>query len=281
MVSTTLRMFDESYIEWFNGDKEYYDLSIDPQQLENRYANLTAARKQTLKNAIRSLKTPMLPLVSVTVPFQAAELLGRESVLKGVAEDDRGLWSVKIAMRDETTHRFWNGTNWQNGFVQLTADLTNQGGQTALWKLPLNIPANLATGETKKIWIWCVDVTGNYDRNVRTATFRLDVEGPTMTMTSPRRNEAAGNPVGFSGKATDESRVTHVRLVIINRDGNRYWTGNRLSDEFAFVDADVNNSGLWTYRVALPAGQYYASARGFDEHGNYSRQIASQVFRVQ
>ena len=280
MVSTTLRLYDESYIEWFNGDKEYYDLNVDPNQLQNRYANLSTTKKQFFKNKIRSVKAPMVPLVSVTVPFEEDQVLGRESTLEGLAEDDRGLWSVKVAVRDESTYKFWNGTNWQNGFTRLTADLTNQGGQLARWKLPLNIPAHLATGSTKKIWIWCVDVSGNYDRNVRTATFKLDVEGPTVPIFSPAQGQVVNNPVDFAGTATDESQIAFVRLVVINRDSNRYWTGNGFSNVYSYVNTDVNDYGDWNYNVSLPAGKYYVSARGYDEHGNFTRNIAARVFRI-
>ena len=38
LAYTAERFYDEIYVSWSNGQREYYDLADDPFQLENRYA---------------------------------------------------------------------------------------------------------------------------------------------------------------------------------------------------------------------------------------------------
>jgi arylsulfatase A-like enzyme len=47
-----LRLQHEAYLEWGNGEKEYYDLAADPFQLDNRYEQLSEQARRTLASRL-------------------------------------------------------------------------------------------------------------------------------------------------------------------------------------------------------------------------------------
>lgn len=46
-----------SYIEWDNGEREYYDLVLDPFQLENSYDQLSSRKRAELAAALEKLRS--------------------------------------------------------------------------------------------------------------------------------------------------------------------------------------------------------------------------------
>ena len=51
-----IRTRDALYVEYANGEREYYDLAVDPYQLENTYASLTPEESATLSARLETLK---------------------------------------------------------------------------------------------------------------------------------------------------------------------------------------------------------------------------------
>lgn len=51
-----LRTATYTYVEYDNGEREYYDRTTDSYQLRNTYAGLSAARKATLHSDLDALK---------------------------------------------------------------------------------------------------------------------------------------------------------------------------------------------------------------------------------
>lgn len=281
LLYTSLRFKDRSYIEWHNGEKEYYDLNIDPLQLRNSYDQLSTTEQHSLGNRIREIKTPMIPDASFRVPFEDNEFIGRNTALEGFAEDDFGFYGVKIAIRDETTFQYWNGSSWQANYHQLDARLSNPDGQITSWRLPLHFPEDQVTDSPIKVFVWAVDPHGNYNTSPPTKSFRIDHTGPEITLTSPEQNETVQNPAQLIGAIQDESNIREIRIVVYEIPSKRYWNGASLQATRITNDAILESDGAWSFSASLPAGRYYVSARGFDEFGNYSREIAKRVFRVE
>jgi len=71
-----LRAVNYSYTEWYDGQKEYYNLVSDPMELNNVYNSLTETRKKSLANQLGKLATcdastfnnPCRPTIKVTGP---------------------------------------------------------------------------------------------------------------------------------------------------------------------------------------------------------------------
>lgn len=52
-----LRLQDEVYIEWYTGEREYYDLLSDPYQLNNAYSNLPRVMREALADKLNAWRT--------------------------------------------------------------------------------------------------------------------------------------------------------------------------------------------------------------------------------
>ncbi len=280
LASTALRYFDEAYIEWFNGEFEYYHLPSDPHQIRNAYDQLSTARKIDLATEIRMIKTPTIPQVGMIRPFEEFDLVGRQFDLQGIAEDDEGMLAVKVALIDPLDRRFWNGTEWQDDFFQLTTELTNPGGQITKWRIPIDIPRTAAIENPIRLRIWAVDLSRNYDSD-RSAWFRLDLSPPVCRIEHPTRHQTVFNPFAITGTVMDENEVRQVRLVIKDRDTGKFWNGSIMVDDWNFHLAALLEDGQWSYQSPLPAGRYYVSVRGIDEHGNHNATVVNQFFKVQ
>jgi hypothetical protein len=279
-VSSALRYYDESYIEWFNGDAEYYHLPDDPHQVRNRFDQLSSQQQLRMAADIRAIKTPMDPEVGIITPFGVDGIVGRQFNLQGFAEDDEGIWGVKVALVDQTTHRYWNGNAWQTDFAQLTTELTNPGGQLTKWRIPIDIPREVATENTIKLRVWPIDVAGNYRRDIE-SYFRLDLTSPVCEIEQPTRHQRVPPQLTISGTAVDDSEVGQVRLVIKNRDTGDYWNGSVMVDDWNYHTAMILDNSQWKFDAELPAGRYLVSVRGIDEHGNFATEVVTQVFVVQ
>jgi arylsulfatase A-like enzyme len=133
-----LRYYDQVYVEWVTGDKEFYDLADDPFELNNAYSSLSKQRKQQLKrDLLASRAESMIPIV--TVLPAAIETADRDPLLvRGFAEDDQSISRVSLTIQDSQTKQFWNGKSWDKDAVDLEATLSANDQQIIAWHYPLH-----------------------------------------------------------------------------------------------------------------------------------------------
>lgn len=169
-ASTTLRTVDRVYTEWANGDKDFFDLKVDPQQLDNSYDDLHPIIQDFYASWLRIQKNPnQKSNARFTVPFEHREQIPAGQSLRGLAEDPKGVEHVRLSIYDVDGKRYWNGSSWQTNFVQVNADLENPKGQITFWNFE-SMPdgSDVATGDMVA-WVW------SYDRNFDHANPRLTV----------------------------------------------------------------------------------------------------------
>ena len=265
--SLALRMFDSVYIEWADGTAEFYDLSADPLQLQNCLDQLPPGRQDELSRSMRLYREIAdQPNTTISVPFAPGDILKRNSPLQGMAEDGEGIRNVKLVLRRMSDYACWNGEAWQPEFARIDAALANPGQQLTAWSCEL--PDDLSGDEYVGVWAQAWDVTGQCDTELPWALFRIDTSGPVSTMEIPAA-PVLNRGLSIRGTATDERRVTDVRLVIRNTDSGLYWTGDRWVDNWTYLVLPVARSTqTWSYSHPGIQGHLYISSRAVDDSGN-------------
>ena len=168
-ASTALRTTDMIYTEWANGDKDFFDLRFDPDQLNNTYAVLNPATKEFFANWLRKLKNPnQKSKARFSVPFEEFEQLTIGQGLRGLAEDSIGVEQVRLAVYDLERELYWNGQQWQPNFFLLQAELENPGGQITFWNYDQMPDGDNATSGFKAAWVWSYDRNFRHDSNTLT-----------------------------------------------------------------------------------------------------------------
>ncbi len=132
-----LRCYDELYVEWVTGDKEFYQLSRDPFELENGYDSLTDQKKRQLKQELLSSRNVrMNPLVTVLPePIETSD--NDPLVLRGYAEDDQKITRVHLTIQDSGSQRFWNGKFWDKKRDDVIAVASSDNQQIIAWRYPI------------------------------------------------------------------------------------------------------------------------------------------------
>jgi arylsulfatase A-like enzyme len=177
-ASTTLRMVDSVYTEWANGDKDFFDLKTDPQQLNNTYDQLIPVRKDFFAFWLRTLKNPSHQSIArFSAPYFRGQTIAPGSHLRGLAEDAFGVKSVRLAICDVSNNRYWNGTIWKDSFCQVEAELENPNGQITFWNYSAMPTGDDAVSGQVATWAWA------FDENFRQAPptlalFKFDQTAP-------------------------------------------------------------------------------------------------------
>ena len=162
--ATALRTTDTVYTEWANGEKDYYDLKSDPQQLDNSFDELQPIYQDFLASWLRQLKnSEQTSNARFTIPFEHREKLTIGQSLRGLAEDPQGVAQVKLAIRDLDGKRYWNGSAWQAEFVLVEAELENPEGQISFWNYEA-MPAGDNVVTEMAAWAWSYDNNFVYDK---------------------------------------------------------------------------------------------------------------------
>jgi hypothetical protein len=163
-ASNAVRFEDSLYVDWANGDREFYDLAADPDQLENIYDELELGDQLLADAWLRVLKNPELPTrARFTTPHEFNEQVSSQATLEGLAEDAKGVAQVRLAIRDIFSKQYWNGQEWQEEFVQLSGELSNPGGQISQWSCSQLPPDDQETSGNFVTWAWAYDREGRFD----------------------------------------------------------------------------------------------------------------------
>ncbi len=146
-----LRYHDRLYIEWVTGDREYYDLSTDPYELENSYDSLSNEDKEKLREDLFATRAvEMNPIITVMHrPVLSAER-SFPYCARGMAEDDRCVDKIELMIR-HMTRGYWNGKSWQKRRTRVLVEDYAKDQQIVSWRYDLREPLSLLNNDETEI----------------------------------------------------------------------------------------------------------------------------------
>ena len=265
-ASTAIRLKNAMYVEWATGGREYFNLKRDPEQLENIYANLPLATRQTFANSLRRSKNWSPAEASFRRPYYDLDELEFPYALEGIAETTVATRTVRLAIRDLANGKYWDGDKWVSGFKQVSADLGQGNGVLTSWKLPLEFGAQKPAG-LMKAWVWGLDWSSNYEAP-DTVVFRLGPSESAVTLVSPVYAQRFDGTAELNGAALrgDDPVLDEVQLRIRDVDSGKFWNGSSFISQTTYLPVE-NHSNSWSYSSAMPAGTYRISVNGIDSDG--------------
>ncbi|QEG21381.1 Choline-sulfatase [Mariniblastus fucicola] len=277
-ASTGLRLKTAIYVEWATGGREYFNLSRDPDQIENIYSQIPLSNKQTFANKLRKMKSWAPASASFRKPYFDLEPLEYPYTLEGIAESAVSTREVRIAIRDLTTGKFWDGSQWSDAFKQVSATLAHPNAMLTTWKLPLDFgdqpPAGLA-----KAWVWGLDWSSTF-QSPESVTFRLGKVTSRVTLDSPSYAQCFAGTVDLHGSAVSgvQPQLEDFELRIRDVNSLEFWNGNSFSRSSVYLSAQ-RTPGSWSLSATLPPGTYRVSINGRDLDGN-AFDVIHRLFHV-
>ena len=198
---SALRYHDQLYIEWATGDREFYDLSQDPYELENAYDSLSSEEQQKLsEDLIASRAVEMDPIVTVIPRPILTEHLNFPYCVRGIAEDNNSVKKIELMIR-HVERGYWNGSSWgrQHCYVEAKDFQTDQ--QMTSWRYDIRDAVSQLTEkdtmmlkDQRKVFRFVVrviayDQEGNKSEEARTQLFPLYTADPFSVLTAKQTND--------------------------------------------------------------------------------------------
>jgi hypothetical protein len=279
---TALRMHHEIFVSWATGDYEYYDLESDPFQLDNGWSSLSRERKQELKRSIRRFRhRPIDPIATLDQSYKD-RFLSQRITLSGYAEDDKSVADAFVVLRSRATHRYWNGSSWQDEWHGNRVALENPDQPITIWNYQTEVTTETDSGLDELVFSYrAIDQAGNFTTDVAWHTNLIDGKAPEVDFDNDLNNQVFASTVPLQGTYFDGVSFDHVQLAIRDIDRNKYWNGNGFQSGWTFVVPQLATDTNWQYRVDLPPGHYAASVRGFDSVGNWQAEPSIIRFQVE
>ena len=187
-----LRTTDELYIHWANGQREYYDLRDDPNQVGNSVQDLDRQQRRSFERRLRAARVatstssagrPTEPVVTLANPSKWEPMTGSDFTITGMAEDDRAVEAVLLSIQHPNTKKFWNGIAWQTEQTEVEADLANRGGIISVWSYALK--KNQLGGSQ----FLNVNISATNKRGITVTTGVVEARYPPPAVAVKRRNE--------------------------------------------------------------------------------------------
>ena len=216
------------------------------------------------------------PDTVLTAPTEASVLNARPVIISGSATDDQNVNQVRLTIQNGNG-LYWSAGGWSSN--------------------PATVDATLGTGTTSRTWEYGFDPGGNGSFTVTAAAvdagtnvdqtpagpvaFSIDAPAeddiipPNGTVTVPTPNQVfpTGQPIAFTGQATDNVGVGSVQVAIRNRTTLQWLQPNGTwGATFRWLDgATLSNpngqSTGWTYNWLTPpagSGIYLIQVRARD-----------------
>lgn len=264
MTYAAERRFDSIFVGWANGQREFYDLSSDPFQLENSYGDLAPLVQGSLVESLRSFRgmdvTPNLTIAS-PVP---GDSVGSEIQFSGFAEDNSAALLSKLTIRSFATGRFYDGDKWVT--------------QPTHIRIPVDAPEHSVTDWSESIKIYTETVTnidylicyaqaiddsgkfGSFDSTINMiegmsmfARFNPSIDGKTFE---------SGKAVRLSGYIGERPN-SQVKVVVYRKSDGRYFNGNEFQASYTSIRCDLLENHRWGKSLNLPSGRYRAFLRAW------------------
>ena len=206
------------------------------------------------------------PVDAATVPLPVH--------IAGNVSDDVGVSQVEIAIRNNATMQWWNGTGWGT-FRYNVATVATPGAPSTSWSYTFAPPAGGFYGYQVR----ARDAAGNVSsptpwRRFTAQASTVDTQAPSPTVSSPVDTATVPLPVHIAGNVSDDVGVSQVEIAIRNNATMQWWNGTGWGT-FRYNVATVATPGApstsWSYTFAPPAGGFYGyQVRARDAAGNVS-----------
>ena len=157
-----LRYHNKIYVEWINGDKEYYDFSDDPHELSNAFENLSTPEQRLLKRDLLNSRHVSMNPIATIIPAPV-ELDDRADWVQGRAEDDHSIAEILIHLQNPETKKFWTGRQWSKSPTDLRANISADDQKLITWHYPISQLNAARLNATA----WAVDNDGNESAKVQ------------------------------------------------------------------------------------------------------------------
>jgi arylsulfatase A-like enzyme len=282
---TSIRFQNSVYTEWSNGDKEFYDLAIDPLQLENKYLEQSDSNKFHLANQLAALKRDLpAPLCFFRSPTQATRVFLGEARLEGLAESKGDIEEVRLQITENTAEgiRFWNGSEWTANDSSVFATIESTDSMITDWHYRFGPPLN--SFRNYKVRATVVGANGGPPSLPVEESFSIDPDQPFSQLIFPTSETARyGGRLNLRGWAQDDAGIRAVRLVIRNAETNKYWNGQDWQDAYILVSASVTPGVYvdWHYEFVprKTSGSAHVMVRAISNDGRYDRPAQSTMIR--
>ena len=280
-----------------------YDVTLPHEGVWRGSATATDTIGQAdLRSATRDWRidsTVVAPTVAISQPvemippFAAPTVIaepGSPITISGTSEDDQGLKSVEITLRNSSTGE---GLASDCSFVA--------GGNGSCRISPVNIsgsvynwtyttPFNLTPG-SYSFTVRATDDEDNTTSSNNQGRLTINAQFPgdnppatTMAFTAPTDGSLT---VNLAGTATDETGVTNVRVSIQDRETGRYLQANgTMAAPIAYREATLGTpngtSTTWSLPpITLPSGgDWRFAATAFDTRGQFDASPATGTYTL-
>ncbi len=258
----SLRMPHEIFTEWSNGEREYYDLTVDPYQLDNRYSALSEGQALRYRDRLRALKRGGGPLVTLVCP----ELISKNTPITGVAEDDDSIIKVEVSVQDIDQDLYWAGGKWSPSRVWIEAKLANPQGLISDWQMWVDL-TKIENGGSIQITARSQNAEEKFSQSV-VGLYRVDAIEPTTEIRIPQNASVVESPFIVFGICGDNAEMRGVELELKDLGSNRFWDGATWTREKVTFFKRVAQE-RWHVELSAPSGSYRVTAKSLDRAGNY------------
>ncbi len=270
----SLRLNHRIFTEWSNGQVEYYDLAVDPFQVENQIGSLSKEQRAEFSRRLHQLKQGAPEPV---VTFACPELISKNTPIRGLAEHDQAVAAVEVSIRDPQHDLYWTGKSWRSGYSTVDAELANPNGLITDWHEYVDLSGIEDNGSIAVV-ARARDQQGHFSEP-KTVTFRVDAIEPETVLKLPANGSIVQSPVTLFGTCGDNQEMRGVELVLENVERQTFWDGVEwVPRESTFFKRVAQER--WHTTLVIPVGQYRATARSLDQAGNYDGTPSVTEFSV-
>jgi DNA-binding beta-propeller fold protein YncE len=231
----------------------------------------------------REFTRPTLTLTSPT-PGSSTDA---PVIFGGAATDNRGLATVEISLRDNSTGLWWDPRTATWVATQVWGLAPWRGSPTdATWSWTFPGPQY---GHSYHAEARARDIDNTPSNPVRTvdvSVSRPDRQPPGTVLDTPAdASSAPTGPLALAGTATDDKGVARVQYAVMHRASGQWWTGSAWSTTQHWFDATLTDPGAtstgWSATWTPPsANDYRVTARATDLGGNDDTAPPGAAFRV-
>ena len=197
--------------------------------------------------------------------------------LTGSASDDKGVPSVRVALRDADTSRYLqpNGT-MSAAVATVPAVLATPNGTSTTWTLSVDLP----TEGDWRVTAYAFDASGQQNLSTSGATARYLIypgdQAPVISsgLLSPNPGTVFDDGrIVTSGRVNDDRAIESMQVAIVNSAGQYMsssgsFTSTSASWRTAFLNSPGSPGSNFAYTSpVIPPGDYTLRLRGVDTHG--------------
>lgn len=137
---TCLRMVDKVFVQWANGEQEFYDLAADPWQLKNAIDSLSKQEIDSYQDQLIQLRQEQIDtsephrMLTLSQPTAFEPFAESEFRVAGMAEADEGIATVEIQIKRIGAEAFFDGSRFQAKPVWIAATVATHRGSITQWE---------------------------------------------------------------------------------------------------------------------------------------------------